>query len=101
MTLRNEEYLTREDDAELNEFLNINHNEHMIFDGCHFSLCTNKVIRNSSFINCVFEHVTRETYFVNCTFDAPTFYEGFNGNLQDCNITNYTGKIGELKTKEK
>ena len=100
MTLTNEEYMTRDDDRELNEFLAINHNEHMIFINCRFSLCTNKIIRNSSFVNCIFDHVTRETYFTNCTFEAPTFYAGFHGTLENCNITKYTGKISELKEKE-
>ena len=61
---RNEEFLTRDDDRELNEFLEIMHNEHMIFENCTFSLCTNKQFRNSTFINCILDHITRETYFI-------------------------------------
>lgn len=101
MTQKGVEYLTRDDDAELNDYLEIMHNQHMIFENCTFSLCTNKQFRNSTFINCIFEHVTRETYFVNCTFEAPTFYAGFNANLQDCNISKFSGKIGELKERIK
>lgn len=99
MTKRNEEFLTRDDDRELNEFLDIMHNEHMIFENCTFSLCTNKQFRNSTFINCIFDHVTRETYFTNCTFESPTFYSAFHGKFVDCNITKYSGVIGELKEK--
>lgn len=99
MVQRDTEYLTREDDRELNEFLEIMHNSQMIFENCVFSLCTNKQFRNCTFTNCIFDHVTKATYFTNCTFDAPTFYSGFHGILDNCNITKYSGVIGELKER--
>ena len=99
MTQSNVEYMTRDDDRELNEYLEIMHNTQMIFENCTFSLCTNKQFRNCTFNNCIFEHVTKETYFTQCTFDAPTFYSGFHGQLVNCNITRYSGVIGELKEK--
>lgn len=101
MTQRDIEYRTRDDDRELNEFLEIMHNSQIIFENCTFSLCTNKQFRKCQFINCIFEHVTQGTYFTQCTLDAPTFYSGFHGNLDNCNITRYSGPIGELKEKIK
>ena len=99
MTQTNVEYVTRDDDRELNEYLEIMHNSQMIFENCTFSLCTNKQFRNCTFINCTFDHITKETYFTQCTFDAPTFYSGFHGQLVNCNITRYSGVLGELKEK--
>ena len=99
MTQRNVEYITRDDDRDLNEYLEIMHNAQMIFENCTFSLCTNKQFRNCQFLNCIFEHTTRDTYFTNCTFDAPTFYAGFKGQFDNCNITKFSGLIGELKER--
>lgn len=99
MLQRDTEYLTRDDDKELNEFLEIMHNTQIIFENCRFSLCTNKQFRNCTFKNCIFDYITKETYFTNCTFEAPTFYSGFHGKLDNCNFIKYTGLIGELKDK--
>lgn len=99
MTIRDVEYVTREDDSDLNEMLEIMHNQ-MIFEGCSFSLCRKKEFRNCYFINCEFENVAN-SHFTNCTFDTPKFYYGFNGTFTDCSLNKYSGKIGELKEKDK
>lgn len=99
MTQKDIEYLTRDDDSELNEFLKIMHNSQLIFENCRFSLVTNKQFSKCTFIHCIFDYVTKETYFTNCAFEAPTFYEGFHGKLDNCNITKYSGPIGELPEK--
>lgn len=99
MTLKDVEYLTRDDDSELNETLKIMHNTQMIFENCRFSLVTNKQFTSCMFINCIFDYITKDTHFTNCTLEAPTFYEGFHGKLENCNITKYTGPIGELPEK--
>lgn len=101
MTQRDIEFTTRDDDMELNEILNVMHNSQIVFENCRFSLCTNKQFRNCNFVNCIFEHVTKDTYFTNCTFDAPTFYAGFYGKIDNCNITRYSGNIGNLPEKMK
>ena len=59
MVQRDTEYLTREDDRELNEFLEIMHNSQMIFENCVFSLCTNKQFRNCTFTNLRVEKVIK------------------------------------------
>lgn len=98
MTQKDINFTTRDDDRELNEYLEITHNK-MIFENCTFSLCTNKQFSGCIFTNCIFEHVTKETHFTQCSFEAPTFYSGFHGQLENCVITKYTGLIGELKEK--
>ena len=98
MTIRNVDYVTREDDDDLTEMLNIM-GKQMIFEGCTFSLCKKKEFSNSYFINCEFENVAN-SHFTKCTFDSPKFYYGFNGELIDCYINQYSGKIGELKEKK-
>lgn len=100
MTVRDIEYVTREDDADLTEVLEIMHNQHMIFENCSFSLCREKQFSNCHFINCIFEGVAG-SHFTKCTFDSPHFYFGFNGVFEDCSINRYSGKVGDLKEREK
>lgn len=100
MTVRDVEYTTRTDDEDLTETLTIMHNQHMIFEGCSFSLCREKQFVNCHFINCIFEGVAG-SHFTKCTFDSPKFYFGFNGVFIDCSINRYSGKVGDLKERDR
>ena len=98
MTTRNIEYLTKDDDEDLTELLNVLHNSHKIFEDCSFIKVSSKIFNNCQFINCTFDDVSAST-FNNCSFESPKFYEKFHGAFYKCNISNYFGHFNERRPK--
>lgn len=100
MVVKDEEFIGKNDEQDLDDILENLKNKHKEFANCTFNKLKDKYYTDCTFKMCNFGDLGTST-FTNCVFDGCKFYSAFNqSKIFNCHITNHVGNLlerGEVK----
>jgi len=94
MRVRDTEYKTLDDDADLRIMIDNSSNLQKIFTNCTFERTTTHHFVNCRFESCTFDSLGEST-FSNCVFDECKFHFNFHCKMFNCNILKHNGYLIE------